>query len=538
MARLYPHGPGSDAPESERLVFDALAKLPDNWRVFHSVVWQSRRGRRQGDGEADFIILSPEHGALVLEVKGGDIEVFNGIWSSTNRYGQRFEITNPFEQAMKSKYALRQYLEALDPPILRVPISHAVAFPHGSVGQGIGMYGPRDLVLDKADLTNVTEAVERVFRHWEVVAALPKKQIDRIAALLAPTTAVRSRLRDEVAGVEAGLIRLTDQQVGALQGLKRWRHAAVVGGPGTGKTILALERVRELVQDGFSPMITCFNAPLGAAIEKEVGTLPGVLAGSFHKLCFSLAYRAHLALPSNPSDEWWRTGAPELLLEAGGILGSAFGALVIDEAQDFEGSWIEALLMLLDDPDQAPVYIFADPQQAIYRDSWSLPQGWPPPYELSINCRSSLPIARAVAAVFAYEALSLGTEGPIPLWVSAGDETTAVLAVQDIVDRLLTNELLDGRQVTVLCDARSAVDRLRMRSVSTAMFVEPSRAGVAVETIHRFKGLESEVVVLCLTTCEDTPEWKYLAYVGMSRARSMLVVVGSPLSRLLVAWPG
>jgi superfamily I DNA/RNA helicase len=50
-------------------------------------------------------------------------------------------------------------------------------------------------------------------------------------------------------------------------------------------------------------------------------------------------------------------------------------------------------------------------------------------------------------------------------------------------------------------------------------------AGVVVETVHRFKGLESEVVVL-VTGSPDAASHDPLLYVGMSRARSMLVVLG------------
>jgi hypothetical protein len=48
--------------------------------------------------ETDFIIAHPNLGILLLEVKGGGIEVRDGEWISIDRYGQKWKITNPYEQ--------------------------------------------------------------------------------------------------------------------------------------------------------------------------------------------------------------------------------------------------------------------------------------------------------------------------------------------------------------------------------------------------------------------------------------------------------
>jgi ATP-dependent exoDNAse (exonuclease V) beta subunit len=54
------------------------------------------------------------------------------------------------------------------------------------------------------------------------------------------------------------------------------------------------------------------------------------------------------------------------------------------------------------------------------------------------------------------------------------------------------------------------------------------RSGVRVATIHRFKGLESPVVVLAeLDSRVPAEQLPGLVYVGATRARSHLVVIGS-----------
>ena len=45
----------------------------------HSVAWQCLTDGQLYEGEADFVIIHPDHGLIVLEVKGGGIEVHNGL---------------------------------------------------------------------------------------------------------------------------------------------------------------------------------------------------------------------------------------------------------------------------------------------------------------------------------------------------------------------------------------------------------------------------------------------------------------------------
>jgi ATP-dependent exoDNAse (exonuclease V) alpha subunit len=58
---------------------------------------------------------------------------------------------------------------------------------------------------------------------------------------------------------------------------------------------------------------------------------------------------------------------------------------------------------------------------------------------------------------------------------------------------------------------------------------------VPVESISRFKGLDAAAVVLVLAENKGPPN-QAQAYVGMSRARSVLVVVGSEGTRRAVNW--
>jgi len=75
MAKMIPRDLPPDAPTSERRVHEALTGLDDGWTVLWSVGWQDLRHGRQGDGEADFVLLNPDHGLIIAEVKGGGISI-------------------------------------------------------------------------------------------------------------------------------------------------------------------------------------------------------------------------------------------------------------------------------------------------------------------------------------------------------------------------------------------------------------------------------------------------------------------------------
>ncbi|MDH3378647.1 MAG: NERD domain-containing protein, partial [Gammaproteobacteria bacterium] len=70
MATMIPEFLPEDAPDSEKKICAALADLNPAWTILWSVSWQGERNNREGDGEADFVLINPNHGVIVLEVKG------------------------------------------------------------------------------------------------------------------------------------------------------------------------------------------------------------------------------------------------------------------------------------------------------------------------------------------------------------------------------------------------------------------------------------------------------------------------------------
>lgn len=531
MATIYPASTPPQSPASERKVRTALAEV-DEVTALHSVAWQARRGGRQGDGEADFVLVSPRHGLLVLEVKGGSIQIERGEWYSTDRNGVRHRIKNPFDQARDSKYALLAFLRATEPDLARIPVTHAVVFPDVSVDAVLGAGAAPEIIIDRQGLSLLTQSIQRVFDHWEAHYAIQESQVERLVQLLAPTVSVRRLLKDHVAEAEAALFDLTNEQMEVLHSLRLNRKAVVLGSAGTGKTLLAVEKARQLAEAGSKPLIICFNATLREHLKACLADT-AVDVESYHSLSYRVAEVLGVRIDPGKADEWFATGAPSVVNRAREA-GVTYDAILVDEAQDFSANWLASLASLTSD-DDALTYFFADSHQDLYCRDWSLPAQYAR-FELSRNCRNTTPIATRVAAVFGDTLSCAQTPGPPPRFIDVERESQIIPYVIRLVDDLVLSEGIEPRQVAVLTDARSLVDGLRETGAAGLLFTTLEGHGIPVETVHRFKGLEREVVVLALQGGQPGVDPKAVAYVGLSRARSALYVVASHTVRACMNW--
>jgi superfamily I DNA/RNA helicase len=219
-------------------------------------------------------------------------------------------------------------------------------------------------------------------------------------------------------------------------------------------------------------------------------------------------------------------------LEAASALATKFDAIVIDEGQDFPDEWLEILEQLGNAEDNF-FYVFADVEQDLWgRLADRLSQL--PHVVLDTNCRNTFQIARRVGDVVGRSASDKLVEGPEPVWIDLSDERRAATFVVNQTAKLL-DEGFQEREVVVLVEDARLVRELRSMTVGTACFSAVGEVGVAVDTVARFKGLEAQAVVLCLgKNGEHAPD--KVAYVGMSRARTVLRVIAPPQRKRGLNW--
>lgn len=537
-----------------------MRRLGDDWHVFHNIKWQALRRDRQGDGETDFALFHPRAGILVIEAKGGEVALRDGEFVRLLSGGREKAITNPFDQAAACKRQLRHFLAGSVPGLDRTPrVGHAVAFPHGRVTDDLGPQGPRQIIIDADDLDDIVGALERISAHWDPPTRLDDDQLAAIRDLLLPSVRVRRLLADAVADAHESIIELTAEQFDVLDGLSANRQALVTGGAGTGKTVLAAEKVRRLAGLGADARVlfVCFNRPLGDALAAEFADVANVTAGNFHRIVRNMLADAGVAFPETLTPEWWAHDAVEQFPDAAAQQGFEVDAVVIDEGQDFRSNWWDALRLVMRDPDDGWFYVFADAQQAVYVEDWSPPfDGRVARWTLTRNCRNTDQIAAKVASLFGGPVRTLGVAGPDPKFHVAKNRDVLADRLAERVAALLADGV-PAADIQVLSSSRTLVDELVARLAEGLSADGDDRDGdgeaaasngdtgdagsgvrpdvIAVETIQRFKGLEAPVVLVVLAD-DLGDEDLAIAYTGFSRARAMLEVFGTRATLRTVRW--
>ena len=65
-----------------------------------------------------------------------------------------------------------------------------------------------------------------------------------------------------------------------------------------------------------------------------------------------------------------------------------------------------------------------------------------------------------------------------------------------------------------------------------------NEGGIPVETVHRFKGLERDAVIMAMDIHRKEDDIRAMTYVGMSRARSVLYVLADQQLKEIIHWDG
>ena len=550
MPRMLPTRPDPDSPDSEKRVFKALERgLPDDWVCIHArpFVLPATDVHSVKEGEIDFIVLHPKRGYVCLEVKGGQIERDeNKAWYSTDRHGERHSIKDPGRQAQNACRSIGNYLRGRiqGPPL---HYSWGVVFPDITVESDLGPALPRDIIVDRNDLGRVVQQIESLLDNYDApVKEIPRNVQEAFVSALAPTFSLVPLLRERLDEEAAELVRLTEEQKNALDYCQENRRVAVQGGAGTGKTILAMEKARRLAEEGKSVLFLCFNIPLADSLREAA---EGFIAMHFHRLCEEMAAEAGLDwdVPKDKDKEqaFWIDEAPELLLKGLELKQEKrYDAVIIDEGQDFKLHWWAAVEELLADKDSSHLYVFHDPNQDIYDGELSSDLGLTR-INLTWNCRNTVRIAEYCSDLLEQDAVTKAEAPPgIPVKeekVTGGDPM--VEAPRQLLHHYVNEEGNPPERIVILTGR--SLKRSPVYQAGKLGNHELVRLGnkkkpnsVLIETLHRFKGLESDIAIVCdIDRSSERFDPKKL-YVAASRAKHVLAVIEYEVAEDAASKPG
>ncbi|MBE3086437.1 MAG: NERD domain-containing protein [Bacteroidetes bacterium] len=543
MAKIYPERPPQfilDDPKrsSELKVYNALRGLPEKYTVFYNFHWLDHKDEiGTWEGEADFIVVHPNIGVLVIEVKGGGIlyKPEKGQWYSQDRNGDFFEIKDPVEQGRRNHYEIKKQIEALPNwPNRELKIRHAVCFPgiYLDNRQFLKADLPREIVIDANDLDNISETIRRVFEFCfgevSVSAAPGYDGFQVIEGFLCNSFEIHSPLGIELESEDERLIQLTEQQFWVLSILGDRKRAAIAGCAGSGKTMLAVKKARQFSDLGMQVLLVCFNIALAADLKQR---LPQVDVYNFHELCKQAASQIGYPLQAiKDQKEFYDQVLPQILMDASQEIGRIYDAIIVDEGQDFQENYWIALESLL--KEDGYLYIFYDNNQNLYKGSDDF-GGLitEQPFVLTHNCRNTKSIHKTVVR-FHNNPASLqcfGPDGRLPELISYNGEEDQQRTLQKLLYKLIAEEHIDHEDIVILTPRGE--DRTRLKpGLKLGMFTltntnDRRQMTVQATSIYKFKGLERRVVILTEIDQRSSFNMDMVMYVGCSRARTHLIIM-------------
>jgi hypothetical protein len=559
MARCIPDTiPQRLHVKSEARLFERMRReLPDDYVLLHSL---NIMGKRPGsDVESDFVLLHPKC-RLVLEVKGGGIECIEGVWSTTNKTG-KYEITPPFHQARFNSFDIYNYLRdqfGAGSQGYKHLFGYAIILPDVDL-EVPSIEGDPRRIIGKTELqaTSMLDIVERQiavsaqmykdkFPDQDEPALMTPELIAETIQLLRPDLRLIPCLSaDEM---DKQLLKLSAEQMRSLNMMDRNPRLRVTGGPGSGKTLLAFETCRRELKARPDSRIglMCFNRHLGsflADVSKAEG-VPGIDAGSFYSHCDHLIGNAGDQAATDPN--YFRQRVTDALAAARSLPADRkFDLLVVDEGQDFRDDGDKLALMdalLKGGLFKGRWRWFEDMDQILSPDAPNPPSGEHLAAIQSLeagaealmvhNWRNTDQIGRAVARVIGRT--DVETSGiPGPAVISAPYPPGRELELLNLVlaKHVLPKHLPEDIVILSLRGAgkesyAGAAELAGLKAVPYDPAKPYEEGTIRTSTVFKFKGMESHVIVLTDLDKLDSPRDRRRAYVGMSRAKYSLYLLG------------
>lgn len=506
-----------DGKRGEWAVWGLLRReLPDGVTLLHSAKIPTGPSGR----EIDFLVAWPGVGIGVIEVKGGTVtcDEHDQWWSQ--RDGKSKRIENPMAQVESARHELARFLEQRRAQGANARIQHLVVMPHTVVPAGFDPSEcPRAQVVDKEQLPQLVDRLRALVEAGAGHSLLA----DAAAAEL-----VRLFVQELAADPQAAAVeheqradQMAMQQADVLDLLSRQKRFTIIGGAGTGKTVLALEQTRRLAQDGKRVALLCYSRGLGRYLQQQAATWKKqpAFVGLFHDLAIGWG------APEGRGSVYYEAVLPRYLGEAARGRADLFDAVVVDEAQDFGDLWWPSLLECLRDKENGGIFVFMDEDQRVFQRHGAAPVDGEP-FPLRRNFRNTKRIAQTFGSLASESPRFHGREGTRVRFIQCATEE-ALARADDAVDALL--DVWEPHQVALLTTRHrhpeqvAQVERHGPVDYWDAYF---DQEDVFYSSVSGFKGLERTCVVLAVNGFSAEAQAKEMLYVGLSRARSQLVVVG------------
>lgn len=553
MARMMPAYCPSDAPPGEKAVHAELQRGHDtsDWIVLHSLGIADHI--RRVEGEADFVVIIPDTGILVIEVKS-HLSIdrrSDGTWKLGNDAPTS---RGPFQQASEAMHSLRDFLKKNHVDLSSIPMLSAVWFtgvrartmlPANPEWHDWQVLDSEDLKTSRASilrtLTAGTKHLDDKIKYFAYGGVGPDVDgANRIAGLLRPKFELAMVAGDRRRARESQLVAFIEEQFLALDAASDNRSVLFSGPAGSGKTFLAMESARREAAMGSQGRLLCFNRFLGMRMGAELSDLAGLRVGTFHQELLRLAGLTRA--PDKSGAAFWSEELPERAADAlieGKSAPVAF--LIVDEVQDIATDpYLDVLDLMVDGGlKEGRLLLFADfERQAIFenqngRERLFARAPYMFSYKLVQNCRNMPRIGYQVNLMShfqpGYRRFRRLDDGVDPTFrhYQVGQDQSVLLAtaVRSLKDEgYALNEIVVLSPLRDSSTAATATDPWLRQILKPADGTAARPGQVHYSTIHAFKGLEAPAVIVTdLNETTTTDSFDSLLYVGLTRATDRLI---------------
>jgi hypothetical protein len=552
MALMLPSTCPEDAPPGERELFRRLRDDPETkgWTVLHSLDLARHVGKVAG--EADFVVIVPSHGVLVIEVKSHKTIVVDGQgW----RLGhETVDSRGPFKQASQAMHSVRNYLIEKDPLFGLIVMWSAACFPRFDFRQKSPEWHDWQ-IINRPKMTGapISRIIIGILSHGRQLLeangiACAKNQAkhasaercDSLGRILRPRFEYAMSPKAKRRELEDDLLRLTEEQYIALDQTSLNPRVIFSGPAGAGKTVLAMEALRREAASGKTkrPALFCFTKLLGTELARRAAEVTPSAT-----VCHIDAWLYDLAKPLLTRDDSDNPNFFKGLLASRAVdfllsddrVGPLFDFLVIDEAQDLlQPHFLDVLDLVLEGGlaggrwlmfgDFVGQDIFSQGKMGL--DAF-VAQRCPTAARilLTTNCRNTRAISEYVVTLGKLEPPYRKVLRPddrvdpeLDFWKSREQQKSLVVS---FIQRCLADGFGLGDIVLLSPRAEGSIAHSLVSDPEWAPRIapwgnRPDRIGYV--TIQGFKGLEAPVVVITDFEAMETAQQQSLFYIGLSRA--------------------
>lgn len=385
-------------PGERRLAERLESKLDGSYLIWYDVPVGPRCIR------PDFLVVHPQRGILVLEVKDWKIDAIRradkNVWEVLE-HGPSRNTPNPVIQPRNFAQKLVDELQRDEQLVQSTgPRQGKLAFPwsYGVVlanitrvqfeAAGLGTTIEPHRVLCKDEMQDSATPQDLQSRLWDmfpymVLGVMSRQQLDRVRWIMfnevrVPPQGVSIEDVDAPAQLPT-VMRVMDLQQELLARSLGDGHRVVHGVAGSGKTMILGYRAQHLAK-AHTPqnkpiLILCYNEPLAAklaAIMHVKGFSDKVHVRHFHRWCYQqlVMHGQSLPAPSMPVDEKMQEMVERVItgVDRAQIPSGQYHSVLIDEGHDFAPHWLKLVAQMVD-PNSNNLLVMYDDAQSIYKRS-------------------------------------------------------------------------------------------------------------------------------------------------------------------------